>query len=417
MAEKLHVPEGSSRGFESLTTQGGAPGRLESTTSNTTGKDTTLDHVEQVAPPVPHVAEEERVRCNSDATIWDSDDVSDEDDDDDVDKFLNRRLGFSGQDQTLEWSTPSQYESEDTLTDSEDESFSPGGIVHSVNKLSGDRYGVVDHPVVTTKTGEVAATENSFITDQVLDFVEQLYRDCQARDLRVKNDWEAFRLAAVCASVDDAVRRIEKIRQFEDEHNLDDIDPVEAYRAYHEEFPDTIQTCSGYDLHNRLVLYSIMKEFSPNKFVDNPNHKLFLKYMTVMFNYTAVDVEELMNGMIWVSNAKDVGFGNFSMKFEQELAWMYQSGYPIKMKSVVFFNTGFVVRSIIKLCKVFLTKKMQDRILLVENDTKLLEIVPETSIPDVEAFGSISKVELEAMFTERVNNFHQQEKDFRLPKR
>mmetsp|Transcript_15274 Transcript_15274/g.23938 ORF Transcript_15274/g.23938 Transcript_15274/m.23938 type:complete len:124 (+) Transcript_15274:146-517(+) len=119
--------------------------------------------------------------------------------------------------------------------------------------------------------------------------------------------------------------------------------------------------------------------------------------------------------MIFVSSAKNMGWKNFSMELEREFAWMYQTGYPIKMKAMILFKSHAIVRAIIKICKVFLTKKIQKRILVVNKSDELLGIVPAASLPDNTAIGKVTQEQIETMFIERMKRFKQQETQFIIP--
>mmetsp|Transcript_13952 Transcript_13952/g.24695 ORF Transcript_13952/g.24695 Transcript_13952/m.24695 type:complete len:104 (+) Transcript_13952:92-403(+) len=72
-------------------------------------------------------------------------------------------------------------------------------------------------------------------------------------------------------------------------------------------------------------------------------------------------------------------------------------GFPYKMKSVVFYKVGHVVRVAINLSKTFLTKKIQDPFVLANKEEDLLEFVSPSSLPCFDEAGEVSNEQVEKM--------------------
>jgi hypothetical protein len=60
-----------------------------------------------------------------------------------------------------------------------------------------------------------------------------------------------------------------------------------------------------------------------------------------------------------------LGWHNFSLKMEEKAACIYQDCYPIKIKGMVLVNSPWIVNAMVRLVKVFLKKKLSDRIINV----------------------------------------------------
>jgi len=78
------------------------------------------------------------------------------------------------------------------------------------------------------------------------------------------------------------------------------------------------------------------------------------------------------------------------------------------------YNSGPIMRTLIKACRLFLTKKMQERIVLANNDEALLERVPITSLPVTGGGGNVTDEEAKQLLLKQFAKYEAFDKVFKL---
>ncbi len=228
-------------------------------------------------------------------------------------------------------------------------------------------------------------------------------------DGKVDNDFEAVKLAIVTeCDFDKALKRVENCHKFETKHDVKNISFEEAYAKVNEKCPDAFYGFVGKDLDGRIIFSSNYGKFYPSQLLKDPYlERCMLKYFKVMYSVSATNQKELESGMAMYCCTKGAGWKNFSMKMEKEYAWTYQEGYPIRLKKMVvydgkekagMFESGKIIRAIIKLCKAFLTKKMRERIFVI----KYKELEKHLSEDTLSQLDEPNKEHLRKLFFERV---------------
>merc|ERR1719461_2391889 len=88
------------------------------------------------------------------------------------------------------------------------------------------------------------------------------------------------------------------------------------------------------------------------------------------------DLNCVRKGMIQVGSLKGAGWKNFSMAIEKKAAPLYQEAIPIKFRKMYMAETPFVFRMIINLCKVFMKKKLMQKLHMCK-----LEVIEKKAAP------------------------------------
>ena len=63
-----------------------------------------------------------------------------------------------------------------------------------------------------------------------------------------------------------------------------------------------------------------------------------------------------------ITQCRGMGWKNFSFELEKRAAVLYQDAIPCRFDMMLMVNGGYLIRMMVALCKVFLKKKLADRI-------------------------------------------------------
>ena len=96
--------------------------------------------------------------------------------------------------------------------------------------------------------------------------------------------------------------------------------------------------------------------------------KAMMLEMVLFFHCCASDLDECRRGMTMVTQCKGMGWKNFSLELEHRAAVLYQDAIPCRFAGMPMVNAGPIVRAMLALCKVFLKKKIADRIVSCKQD-------------------------------------------------
>ena len=90
--------------------------------------------------------------------------------------------------------------------------------------------------------------------------------------------------------------------------------------------------------------------------------------MVLFFHCCSSDLNECRTGMTAITQCKGMGWKNFSLELEKRAAVLYQDAIPCRFAGMPCVNAGPILRAMLKLCKVFLKKKIADRILVCKQE-------------------------------------------------
>ncbi|GBG33076.1 Tyrosine-protein phosphatase non-receptor type 9 [Hondaea fermentalgiana] len=264
--------------------------------------------------------------------------------------------------------------------------------------------------------GATAAKDSALITDEVKESVRLLKANCVKENLTLRNDFEAVRLVIACEGDQrKMLHRIKLIRELEKEYEVDQITIEEAVDISEEKMPGGVMVPLGEDREGRLVIYNSVSKYYPSKMLKD---KKLLQAGVVTFIATlqssAVNLEEVDSGFVFLMNCKGISMKNFSLSFEQKFSWMYQNGYPIRLRKIIFFNANKLTRTFIKMCKVFLTRKMQERIEIINDAEAIQRLIAPENLPAFDGLGTLSGEQALANFLKRQNDFVAFESSFTL---
>lgn len=255
------------------------------------------------------------------------------------------------------------------------------------------------------------------VTDQEKEWVAALkYAVDQEDGLELRNDWEAFRFARICeGDTAMAVKRLKNVRSFHEKFKLDKIDSMDAFDRVAEKIGLGLSQEIGINAENQVLLLSRMADFQPSFLTED-----FLPYLCKnlydVFYTSATSLEEFDAGVVMITDCKGFGWKNFSLKLEKEFAWTYQEGFPFKAKSFLLYRAGPIMKAVIKMCKVFMSKKIQKRIQLV-NKEMMINVIPEKIIPiefDIGGEGNSSPESRKEIFANRLKKFAAMEQSFTI---
>lgn len=296
---------------------------------------------------------------------------------------------------------------------------------HDVAKIEGANTGA-HPPTAPAFAPNPTSKPNSHISNNVINHeiltaevqssVKALKEACAKHDLKLRNDFEAVRLVVACeGNQDKMLKRIKHMREFEVENKFDEISPEEAWDYYHKNLPKAALTFIGHDRQERPVLYINVAGFYPSKIYKDPKLLRCLFRLCVFeLQASATNLDEANKGFIMLMNCKGMAMKNFSLKLEHELSWLYQNGYPIRLCQIIFFNANAITRVVIKACKVFLTRKMQERIVIVNGNKEIQELVSTENLPKDDDLGSLSTAQSREISLKRVGELYAFESQFSL---
>ena len=96
--------------------------------------------------------------------------------------------------------------------------------------------------------------------------------------------------------------------------------------------------------------------------------KAFMLEMVVFFHVCSSDLDECRKGAFFITQCKGMGWKNFSMELEKRAAALYQDAIPCRFAGMPCVNAGPILRAMLKLCKLFLKRKIADRIIVCKQE-------------------------------------------------
>mmetsp|Transcript_6954 Transcript_6954/g.13897 ORF Transcript_6954/g.13897 Transcript_6954/m.13897 type:complete len:301 (-) Transcript_6954:11-913(-) len=281
---------------------------------------------------------------------------------------------------------------------------------------------IKDLDITTESNGDGKAsghlTTQANIPENIVKSALELKEICKKENLALRNDFEALRLATACrGDFGKMKKRIINLREFEAHHKLEELSPEETWDYYHNELPGGFMSFIGKDRSGRAVMYADTANFYPSKiFKDEKLKRVMFRQFSLLMQASATHPGEVDQGFIIVMNCKGMAMKNVSITLQQEVAWLLQSGYPIRLCQVVFFNANSITRWTLKACKVFLTRKMQDRIAIINGTEAIQELISAESLPESQQLGTQPTAQVRTTHLERVKAFYDFEPTFTLPK-
>mmetsp|Transcript_60128 Transcript_60128/g.137427 ORF Transcript_60128/g.137427 Transcript_60128/m.137427 type:complete len:261 (-) Transcript_60128:108-890(-) len=184
---------------------------------------------------------------------------------------------------------------------------------------------------------------------------------CKAHNVTPKSKYEAACYAIVCkGNAESAVKRIAKVQKFEADEGLETCSNDEALEFLHDTLPGAFIP-AGRSLDGLVTFGMAASDFDLKKLSGDKAYALMFKATLLMYDGLTPNIEECRKGCVFAMEAKGFGWHNFSMELEKKSAILYQDGYPIKIKAMILIDPPMIISAIIQVCKVFLKKKIRDR--------------------------------------------------------
>mmetsp|Transcript_13493 Transcript_13493/g.31061 ORF Transcript_13493/g.31061 Transcript_13493/m.31061 type:complete len:268 (-) Transcript_13493:113-916(-) len=203
---------------------------------------------------------------------------------------------------------------------------------------------------------------------QELAWFRELKLLCQTHQMDVSSDYEIACYAIVSkGSTVKALSRMAKMKKLEKAHNLSAIDSVKAYETVVELCPGMFSAC-GRDRKGRPAIFFDFSKCLPSAITQGGEEawRCVLKVLLDAFDASTSTIHDVREGTSWLCNCHGMGWRNFSFEMEKKISMLYQDGYPIKIKAMYLSNPPFILNAMITICKVFLKKKLQERIKIIQ---------------------------------------------------
>lgn len=211
--------------------------------------------------------------------------------------------------------------------------------------------------------------------------MKELISLCQNEDFKLPSlyDLAQYILLAKC-DASKAFSRLKAVHELCSKHKLDEIDWRTAFDFVIEQSPDTFGA-AGVDRDGRQVMFVDYKNFKPSALATDDGWRMLLKVCMEWMAICACTLDEVRRGCVMLASASGMGWANFSLELERKMSWLYQDGYPIKIKAMYFADGPLLLRSLIYLCKAFLKQKLRDRIVMIESGDPLFEFIKSENVP------------------------------------
>jgi len=131
-------------------------------------------------------------------------------------------------------------------------------------------------------------------------------------------------------------------------------------------------------------------------FTLKEHFNMFVFFVQKIYEEETLDAHRV--GFIYIEDIKGVGLKNFDMKSGKQLNLAIQNNFPQRIKGIYIVNPGFVVKGLMAIARLFLKKKILDRVRLINKPEDLLNLVDKDQL--ITYFGGT----LEFSFEDMINS-------------
>jgi len=121
------------------------------------------------------------------------------------------------------------------------------------------------------------------------------------------------------------------------------------------------------------VLVHDAAKYKPGELKGDEQFRTLVQEWLLIMDACAADLDWARSGVVFVQSNRGVGWSNFSLEMEKRLAPIYQESYPLRFKRVHMVDNGPLVATFISLCKLFLSKKLQERIIACSSESLITQ--------------------------------------------
>mmetsp|Transcript_20848 Transcript_20848/g.54191 ORF Transcript_20848/g.54191 Transcript_20848/m.54191 type:complete len:290 (+) Transcript_20848:180-1049(+) len=169
-----------------------------------------------------------------------------------------------------------------------------------------------------------------------------------------------------------AVKRVQKFNEVvTGEYNYPGFEEALKLPAYGfslRKFPGMMQVVPRQTAARAMTMVFDAAPFLPAELMKNEDgFNLLMTDFLVALDALTADLSDIRTGTIMVTQCGGMGMKNYSHKAESKAANVYQDSYPVRYHSLPCVNVNIIFKVIIKLAKLFLSKKLQERIVVCTN--------------------------------------------------
>eukprot|EP00286_Rhodomonas_abbreviata_P019147 CAMPEP_0181311258 /NCGR_PEP_ID=MMETSP1101-20121128/13037_1 /TAXON_ID=46948 /ORGANISM="Rhodomonas abbreviata, Strain Caron Lab Isolate" /LENGTH=280 /DNA_ID=CAMNT_0023417969 /DNA_START=30 /DNA_END=872 /DNA_ORIENTATION=- len=131
-------------------------------------------------------------------------------------------------------------------------------------------------------------------------------------------------------------------------------------------WPGSVAAAKDHDGHPMLAVDVTL--YRPAELKGDEEYRQLFQEFLLMLDACNADLDDVRNGTMFINQAKGMGWHNFSLELEKRAAVLYQDAYPVRFHSFPIVDAGSIISAILKLCKVFLSKKLAERMIVCSHE-------------------------------------------------
>ena len=109
-------------------------------------------------------------------------------------------------------------------------------------------------------------------------------------------------------------------------------------------------------------------EFRPKNIDSDADWACAMRLFVALLDAFTCDLEYVRRGCGFLMDCAGMGMSNFSAQIEMRFAKVYQDCYPLKINAMIAVDAPWFWGTIMQICRLFLKKKLRDRIALIKSD-------------------------------------------------
>ena len=128
------------------------------------------------------------------------------------------------------------------------------------------------------------------------------------------------------------------------------------------------------------------------------------------------NIAAMRAGFVFLANAADIGWRNFSVQAEERCAALYSNAYPICVRRMVMMNTSKILILFYNICKVFLSRKIRQTMVFCGNHNEYLqesEFVAPALLP-TQWGGTVDMDKLQKIVANKLEERYKLQASFKL---
>ena len=144
------------------------------------------------------------------------------------------------------------------------------------------------------------------------------------------------------------------------------------------------------------------------------NTDVIMRCFILILNLFTENLDISRNGMIFIADCKDIGWANFDINMEKIFTKLIQDSYPLRVGAMYMLDAPFLLNVLMKICKPFLSKKMQERIHITSTE-ELFKTVPKDQVPMIIDGGLYDDAKLNPFYQRCIRYMRRTDIDFLFP--